>query len=236
MSWYQRYLGRVDFYRNEVIRYQAYLNQVVEERREINTTEEIVKEEGEVLLAQKFPHLQGNTIAEILFKSATDLGEQGVDDVYGHGMLNIEAAMRPIGELNIPTGNSVEGTKTPLNQSYVTATGDIGYALANSTALQSAVVLDEYERRYSIDMTQAVMPIEPTFSFDHYRTTTHKQWIVGLSEIDAANGEAPNLILGYQPTAKTQILFGREEGIFGSIGEGVLSLGENTGVKHRGQV
>ena len=34
--------------------------------------------------------------ADILFATATDLGEEGVDGVYGHGLLNIEAAQSPI--------------------------------------------------------------------------------------------------------------------------------------------
>ncbi|MEM1381143.1 MAG: S8 family serine peptidase [Pseudomonadota bacterium] len=34
--------------------------------------------------------------AEILFRSATDLGEEGVDEVYGWGLLNVEASQRPL--------------------------------------------------------------------------------------------------------------------------------------------
>ncbi len=33
---------------------------------------------------------------QILFETATDLGEAGVDDVYGHGLLNIEAMQSPL--------------------------------------------------------------------------------------------------------------------------------------------
>ncbi|MEM9838656.1 MAG: S8 family serine peptidase, partial [Pseudomonadota bacterium] len=34
--------------------------------------------------------------AEILFRSATDLGEEGVDSTYGWGLLNVEASQRPL--------------------------------------------------------------------------------------------------------------------------------------------
>jgi subtilisin family serine protease len=44
------------------------------------------------LLKEKYPDMDGKDIAQILFDSATDLGEPGVDDVYGHGMVNIKAA------------------------------------------------------------------------------------------------------------------------------------------------
>jgi len=44
------------------------------------------------LLKEKYPDMDGKDIAQILFDSAIDLGEPGVDDVYGHGMVNIKAA------------------------------------------------------------------------------------------------------------------------------------------------
>jgi subtilisin family serine protease len=44
------------------------------------------------LMVEKFPNLTGKEIAQIFFDSATDLGEPGCDDVYGHGLINIDAA------------------------------------------------------------------------------------------------------------------------------------------------
>ena len=44
------------------------------------------------LLREKYPDMDGKEIAQILFDSATDLGEEGVDEIYGHGMVNIKAA------------------------------------------------------------------------------------------------------------------------------------------------
>jgi hypothetical protein len=42
---------------------------------------------------------------DILFKSATDLGEAGVDEVYGQGLLNIAAAMAPLDVASLKTIN-----------------------------------------------------------------------------------------------------------------------------------
>ena len=52
------------------------------------------------LLHDRWGHLKKDpeATAQILYESATDLGEKGVDAVYGHGMLNIAAAMSPIPE------------------------------------------------------------------------------------------------------------------------------------------
>ena len=52
------------------------------------------------LIMEKYGVTQGQTIKNILFNSADDLGEPGVDDVYGHGALNIGRALSPYGPLN----------------------------------------------------------------------------------------------------------------------------------------
>ena len=47
------------------------------------------------LLHSYWGHLKNNpqATASILFESATDLGAPGVDAVYGHGLLNIQAGI-----------------------------------------------------------------------------------------------------------------------------------------------
>lgn len=49
------------------------------------------------LIEDRWPWLQRNPelIADIIFKTAQDLGEPGVDPVYGHGLLDVEAALSP---------------------------------------------------------------------------------------------------------------------------------------------
>lgn len=42
----------------------------------------------------RWPHLSAHQVMDVLLASATDLGEPGVDAVYGHGLLNMEAAMQ----------------------------------------------------------------------------------------------------------------------------------------------
>ena len=44
------------------------------------------------VLFQAFPYLETDVLVDLVFATATDLGE-GVDEVYGHGMLNLEEAM-----------------------------------------------------------------------------------------------------------------------------------------------
>ena len=44
------------------------------------------------LMKEKFPSLTGKQIANIIFQTADDLGEVGIDDVYGHGLVNVKKA------------------------------------------------------------------------------------------------------------------------------------------------
>jgi len=45
------------------------------------------------LIKEKWPTMTAEQIANLLFCTATDLGDPGVDPVFGHGLLNIEAAL-----------------------------------------------------------------------------------------------------------------------------------------------
>lgn len=49
------------------------------------------------LIYSRWPELSPKQVRQILFASADDLGAKGVDSVFGHGRLNISAAMGPIG-------------------------------------------------------------------------------------------------------------------------------------------
>ena len=51
------------------------------------------------LLNQKFPNLDGNDIKNILLQTADDLGQEGIDDIYGYGLLDLSNAISPIGSL-----------------------------------------------------------------------------------------------------------------------------------------
>ncbi len=50
-----------------------------------------------------WPYLSGDKVVKSLLWSATDLGDKGVDAIYGWGLLNVQAALQPIGETCVPT-------------------------------------------------------------------------------------------------------------------------------------
>ena len=46
------------------------------------------------LLKQKFPFMTGDLLRQTILSTATDIGDPGVDDVYGWGLLDIEKALK----------------------------------------------------------------------------------------------------------------------------------------------
>lgn len=55
------------------------------------------------LIESRWSYLTAAQTADILLRTATDLGATGTDEIYGRGLLNVEAAMNPVGNTYIKT-------------------------------------------------------------------------------------------------------------------------------------
>ena len=127
------------------------------------------------------PALSNTRVAEILFQTATDAGEAGVDPVYGWGLLNKTRALSPIGEVVAPITNTDINNDDDKNEEEDTtdnevvdsgnngdqsgdgfasvalgalALGAVGYGLIyNNPDLKQTLVLDEYERPFKLDLS-----------------------------------------------------------------------------------
>ena len=101
------------------------------------------------LLKQYWPQLGGKAISAILLDTATDLGEKGVDQVYGAGLLNIGRALQPQA-----TSQSLRAASTVLDRwssvSLSPAFGGATGGQALSQAVSSMTVLDNYGRDYAL--------------------------------------------------------------------------------------
>ena len=71
------------------------------------------------VIREAFPYMKSNQITELLFTTARDLGVVGVDAVYGHGMLDLERATRPVGAELVPIS---ENFTRPLETVRVSGT------------------------------------------------------------------------------------------------------------------
>lgn len=98
------------------------------------------------LLAQAFPNLTSAQIVDLLFTSARDLGDSGVDTVFGHGLLDLASAFAAKGS------TSVAGTMIPV--STLSANGTLSAPMGDAAATGlSTVVLDAYGRAFGADLS-----------------------------------------------------------------------------------
>ncbi|KEO92171.1 hypothetical protein EH31_05755 [Erythrobacter longus] len=98
------------------------------------------------LLAQAFPNLTGQEIAEILLDTARDAGAVGTDNVFGTGILDIGAAFRPIGTTSI----AGTGRVLALADNFAIGSAAMGDAL-NSASL-TTIVTDRYDRAFTAQL------------------------------------------------------------------------------------
>jgi hypothetical protein len=97
-----------------------------------------------------WPFLTAAQTVQILLRSATDLGAPGVDPIYGHGLLNLYAAVQQQGSNFFAYGTSVNSSFYDLRYSSMTTSPIFGDAFATKVApqLNSAVFFDDYGRDY----------------------------------------------------------------------------------------
>ncbi len=105
------------------------------------------------LLLDRWPSLTGRQVADILFQSATDLGAAGVDTVYGHGLLNVEAALQPMGASSVAVANGMAPAMYATGMVLSPAFGD---APAFRAAISQVTILDGFGRDFTTDASRAV--------------------------------------------------------------------------------
>ena len=105
------------------------------------------------LMLDRWPNLTGRQVADILFQSATDLGAMGVDAVYGHGLLNVEAALQPMGSSNVAVANGAAPAVYATGMVLSPAFGD---APGFRAALSRVAILDGFGRDFTLDASRAV--------------------------------------------------------------------------------
>lgn len=82
------------------------------------------------LLFERFPYLDNAQVRDVLLTTATDLGEPGVDDVYGWGLVNLRKAIEGYGSLRVDTdvvmNHRAGGLKVWDGDAWDDWTNDIG--------------------------------------------------------------------------------------------------------------
>ena len=104
-------------------------------------------------ILDRWPTLTGREIADILFQSATDLGPAGVDATYGHGLLNVQVALQPMGTSTVAVAS---GTAPSLYATGIVLSPAFGDAPSFRAALSQVTILDGFGRDFTADASRAV--------------------------------------------------------------------------------
>ena len=143
---------------------------------------------GLALLMDLFPTLLPEEAVQLILRTADDLGEEGVDDVFGHGALNLERAVQPVGVASLPTGTQIRGDVVRLSDSRLGLGDAFGDSFTRTVALQQSFFLDEFRRPFKADLSQQVVVKDRGISFEG---------VLGGSDIETQTFVNPD---GYQVT------------------------------------
>jgi len=121
-------------------------------------------------IREAFPYMSATEITQLLFTTATDLGEIGVDSVYGWGLLNMERATKPVGSPRIVLSNE---NIQPLNT--INVSGIAGGAIKNAN-VQIAFV-DDFGRAFTTNLSGNINVIPYGRGFDKLRETNQDSFV-----------------------------------------------------------
>ena len=150
-------------------------------------------------LRSLWPMLTAAETVEILLDTATDLGAPGTDPIFGRGLLNLGAAIEPVGDVS---ASSVNGTSISIGDINATLSPVFG---SGFSSLDDIVVVDRFNRDFRANLNGTVgqsapdqFNIEAKFSpffnseFSTERLSDGTSLTLQLSERDrtATNAEA----------------------------------------------
>ncbi len=130
------------------------------------------------VLRGAWPLLTANQVVALLLATATDLGAA---NIFGKGLLNLEAAVAPVGGASLSSGSSVDSAGYDISTASLTVDPIFGDAFSTNVAsqLNSAVFFDDFGRDFKADLgskiTQTASYTVPTldnYAFNNYSSKT----------------------------------------------------------------
>lgn len=120
------------------------------------------------VLRSAYPYLSAAEIKSLMLTTATDLGAPGVDEVYGHGLIDLDRATQPVGELAIAEGQSVDGASASVTGTRLTLGPAFGDALVDNAQLAAGVAFDDFGRPFTVGLDRRVDHQGDGFGLDGY--------------------------------------------------------------------
>lgn len=103
-----------------------------------------------------FPGIGSRDVVDRLLTTAEDLGEAGTDPVFGRGLLDLEAALAPVGELSLSVADTVDGASVPASSSEISLDSSFALGGAAASLLERTILLDEQNFPFLVDLNRHV--------------------------------------------------------------------------------
>ncbi|MEP7453673.1 autotransporter domain-containing protein [Phyllobacterium sp. SB3] len=98
-----------------------------------------------MVLKQRFPYLSNGDVNEILKTTSTDLGEAGVDNVFGWGLINLDKAMDGPGQFLSRVEANLPGAYSGVNEEVWK--NDISQAALDQRKVEDQQSIDDWEAK-----------------------------------------------------------------------------------------
>lgn len=145
------------------------------------------------LLMGAYPYLTPQQVVELVFESANKKGDYANTDIYGQGLLDLEAATNPQGYLATIEGNTVENHALNITMSRIVVPATFQTALVKNMP-KNMTAFDKYKRPFTIStasMVQSTHSGYRNFKNDLYNFSRHR--IINRSDSDEFSfGFAPS--------------------------------------------
>ncbi len=156
-------------------------------------------------VAETYSFLSPEQVVQILFDSAFDLGDPGVDAVYGHGAVDFNAAMAAVGAGTIPDasgGSSGGGGGVGLALGALALGGAVFYSINNKKEdLKKTIFVDKYGRGFNVDLSVRAQTTSntPIFGLFNARQNPLAVTPLAVSEFSQTFALVENLYDPYDP-------------------------------------
>jgi hypothetical protein len=195
---------------------------------------------GIALIKQAWPQLKAAEIVQLVKTTATDLGKPGVDEVYGHGMVNFDKATQPYADVKyskvaLKSGTTVAGTTLTTTGATLSSS-----ALTTSSVLSNVQVVDGINRNFTANFTKALGVSSPANSlftspylamnaigYREFATPYNKD--TTMTFMQSQNGFATQVDTAYGE-GRLQVQFGamaEQNGFLNNKGSGLLGMGNS---------
>ena len=114
------------------------------------------------ILKQAFPSIGNDELVTRLLSTANKTGIYADSSIYGQGVVDLDTATRPVGQSQIPTGNSVNAKSAPMSLSTVRTADPTGNAFAQGFAGRRLMVLDELNTPFYVPFKSFVSTDNPS--------------------------------------------------------------------------